>query len=198
MTSKSILKDLLLREQIVKIKKPGEELFKLKSGKLSRLFIDIKQSSLNPIILNSIVNSIINEDYAPALLGICARSGTYRDQYNQNYCIGSVAVGGVPIGTSLSTRTGINQIIVRSEKHDRGTETQVIGNCKNKTIILIEDVATSGGSIVKATQSIREAGGVCNSCVAIVDREEGAKLLCFQNNINLIPILKKSDFGLKE
>lgn len=63
---------------------------------------------------------------------------------------------------------------------------------------MIEDVATSGGSIIKAVEAIREAGGMCNTCIVIVDREEGAIELCKKNNIKLISLLKKSDFGIRE
>ncbi len=178
------LKDLLINEGIVKIKTKEEEPFTLKSGKKSRLFIDIKEASLNPIILREIVNIIKNMEL---------------DNFNLKFDkFGSVAVGGVPIASVLSFIYNTHQIIVRSEKHDRGTQTKIIGDCKDKNVLLIEDVATSGGSIVSAVKSIREAGGICDNCIVIVDRQEGAKELCTQNNINLMSILQKSDFGIKE
>jgi len=178
------LKEMLIKEGIVKIKKDGEEPFTLKSGKKSRLFIDIKEACLNPITLKEIVNSIKN-------IGL--------DDFNLTYeIIGSVAVGGVPIASVLSFIYNTPQIIVRSEKHDRGTQSQVIGNCKGQRILLIEDVATSGGSIINAVRAIRDVGGICNNCIVVVDREEGAKEWCLQNDINLYPLLKKSDFGIEE
>lgn len=128
------LKDLLLREKIIKIKNPDEEPFVLKSGKRSRLFIDIKQASLNHIILNSIVNTLLDFGDAPVFLSICSQKHQYREEYNKTFCIGSVAIGGISIATALSIRTGINQIIVRSEKHDRGTATKIIGNCEGNKL----------------------------------------------------------------
>jgi len=178
------LKEMLIKENIVKIKNKDEEPFTLKSGKKSRLFIDIKEASLNPEILEEIVRIIkFNWDW-------------YRGM--NTVIIGSVAIGAIPIASVLSVEIGINQIIVRSEKHDRGTQSQIIGNCYGKNCILIEDVATSGGSIVNATNAIREAGGICNTCIVIVSREEGAERLCGENNINLYSILRKSDFGINK
>jgi len=192
------LKEMLIEEGIVMIKNKDEEPFTLKSGKESRLFINMKEASLNPEILDIITDDIITYPHSPAMLDICRNEKIYREQYNKWSVIGSVAIGGIPIASVLSVKIGIRQIIVRSEKHDRGTQSQVIGNCKEKNVLLIEDVATSGGSIINAVRAIREVGGICNTCIVVVDRQEGAKEWCNTNDINLISLLKKSDFGIDE
>lgn len=192
------LKEMLIKEGIVKTKNKDEEPFTLKSGKKSRLFIDIKEASLNPLILKRITQNairIITEDIPDMALTHAHFSDSHIFLFDK---IASVAVGGVPIATALSLETNVSQIIVRSEKHDRGTQSQVIGDCKNKRMLLIEDVATSGGSIINAVRAIREAGGICNDCIVVVDRQEGAKEWCGINDINLISLLKKSDFGIDE
>ncbi len=177
------LKDILIKHNIIKVKKDNEELFTLKSGKKSRFFIDIKEASLNPAILNKIIEELHQTVIKLDL---------------QFDIIGSVAIGGIPIASIFSYDTYTPQIIVRSEKHDRGTQTQVIGNCKGKEVILIEDVATTGGSIIKAVHAIWDAGGFCGKCIVVVDREEGAVKECAKENIELISLLKKSDFGIEE
>lgn len=187
-----MLKDLLLKEGIVRIKSSNEEPFVLKSGKKSRLFIDIKEASLNPVILRKIVTEIVSFG-RPFNTRPSGSSAIYN--YDK---IASVAVGGIPIATALSLTIGIPQVIVRSEKHDRGMKSQVIGNCQGMSCILIEDVATSGGSLVSAVLVLRAAGATCDDCVVIVDREEGAQELCKENNIVLRSLLKKSDFGIAE
>lgn len=192
------LKEMLIKEKIVKIKKPDEEPFILKSGKKSKLFIDIKQASLNPQILKRITQDIINmitKEIPDLAMTHSHLSDLHLYLFNK---IGSVAVGGVPIGTSLSLETNIPQIIVRSEKHDRGTQSQVIGDCKGKKVLLVEDVATSGGSIVNSVKAIRDVGGICDTCMVVVDRQEGAEQNCKDNGINLYSLLKKSDFGISE
>ncbi len=192
------LKEMLIKKGIVKIKNKDEEPFTLKSGKESRLFIDIKEASLSPSILRRItldIVRVITEDISDMTL----TSANFRDQYMFLFDkIASVAVGGVPIATALSLEINVPQIIIRSEKHDRGTKSQIIGNCKEMRCVLIEDVATSGGSIVNAVKAIRDAGGICNTTIAIVDREEGAKDLIEKNNIRFFSLLKKSDFGINE
>lgn len=177
------LKEMLLNENIVKVKGKNEEPYTLKSGKKSRLFIDIKQASLNPIILKEVIMRVI--EIAPA----------YIYEYDK---IASVAVGGVPIATALSLETEVPQVIIRAEKHDTGTKSQIIGDVEGQHCILIEDVATTGGSLINAVKAIRDAKGICREVIVIVDREEGAKELCEQNDVKLYSCLKKSDFGLLE
>ena len=192
------LKDMLIEEGIVKIKGKDEQLFTLKSGKKSRLFIDIKEASLNPRILKKITQNVV-EVITEDIPGMSMTSANFSDEHLFLFDkIGSVAIGGIPIATTLSIETNIRQIIVRSEKHESGTETKVIGNCKKQKVLLIEDVSTTGNSIVNAVISIREAGGICNNCIVIINRQEGADELCKKNSINLYSLLKKSDFGIKE
>lgn len=80
------------------------------------------------------------------------------------------------------------------EKYDRGTGTKIIGDCKGKSVILVEDVATSGGSLVAAVKEIHANGGICSHCIVVIHRQEGASKLCLDNEIFLLPVLLKSDF----
>ena len=177
------LKQALLREEVIMIKTKDEEPFTLESGKKSRLFINIKKASLNPCILKCMVKQIL-------------KSITIK----YDYCdlIGSVAIGGIPIASALSYAACMPQIIVRTEKHDRGMKTQIIGNCDYQDVLLIEDVSTTGESIINAVKAIRNAKGICNYCIVIVDRDEGAIEKCKNNKIELIPLLSKKDFGITE
>lgn len=178
MKSSDTLKQMMINHGIVKIKNPGEEPFILKSRKTSRLFFDVKEASLNPVILEEIMRNIDLE---------------FVSKFEK---IASVAVGGIPLATALSLKTGIPQIIIRSEKHDRGMKSKIIGDCKNMECLLIEDVATSGGSLVNAVKDIRKAGGNCDNSIVIVDRQEGSHHLCPDNGIFLKPVLYKEDFGI--
>ena len=59
--------------------------------------------------------------------------------------------------------------------------------------MLVEDVATTGGSLVKAVDAVREAGGVVEKAIVVVDREEGGAEKAQEINIELIPLVKISD-----
>lgn len=190
------LKEMLIKEGVIKIRKKDEEPFIVNElGTKSRLFIDIKEASLSPKILHMIVGQIvrvIEEETDLALINANHPDSTLF-LFDK---IGSVAVGGVPIATALSLVIDIPQIIVRTGKHDRGTQSLVIGNCKGMKVILVEDVTVTGNTIIKGVNAIREAGGICNICVVAVDRQEGAEKNCSDNNIRLFSLLKKSDLGI--
>ena len=71
-------------------------------------------------------------------------------------------------------------------------------NCREslsgKHVIIVDDVATSGGSIVKAAEIARAAGAVVDTALVIVDREEGGSEALAAAGIKLLSALKKSDF----
>lgn len=194
------LKEMLIKEGIIKIREKNEDPFVInEQGTKSRLFIDIKEASLNPDILNEIKRKIFNKSEYTYNYGanIFNYDGYAYDHFFKQYDrIASVAIGGIPVATTLSISLNIPQIIIRSSKHSRGTQSQIIGDCKDKKCILIEDVSVSGQSIINAVKVIRNAGGTCDTCVVIVDRQEGAEKNCLYNNIRLLPLLKKSDFGI--
>lgn len=194
------LKEMLINEEVIKIRKKDEEPFIVNAlGTKSRFFIDLKEASLNPDILKAIRRKLYSYNEYTYNFGAnaCDYNGCAYDQFFRKYDkIASVAIGGIPIATMLSLNLGIPQIIIRSSKHDRGTQSQIIGDCKDKICILIEDVSVSGQSIINAAKIIRNAGGICNDCLVIVDRQEGAERNCLDNDIRLFSLMKKSDFEI--
>lgn len=194
------LKEMLIKEGIIKIRKKYEEPFIInEQGTKSRLFIDIKEASLNPEILKEIKRKIFNKSEYTYNYGanIFNYEGyAYENFFKQYDRIASIAIGGIYVATMLSISLNIPQITIRSSKHNRGTQSQIIGDCKDKNCILIEDVSVSGQTIIDAAKVIRNAGGTCTDCIVIVDREEGAEKNCLDNKIRLFPLLKKSDFEI--
>jgi orotate phosphoribosyltransferase len=79
---------------------------------------------------------------------------------------------------SLAAQRGLDRegLLIRKEAKDHGTKNLVEGNLrKGMRIILLEDVATTGGSLLKAARAIEAGGGVIAGVYTIVDREEGAE-----------------------
>ena len=58
---------------------------------------------------------------------------------------------------------------------------------------MIEDVVTTGNSLLKAVNIVRDNGGVVKRAVCVVDRMDGGSELMRENGVELIPLLKISD-----
>ena len=63
-----------------------------------------------------------------------------------------------------------------------------------KKVMVLDDVATSGGSIMKAIEAAREAGAIVDVGLVLVDREEGAEASLAAQGIRLTSIFRASDF----
>ncbi len=60
-------------------------------------------------------------------------------------------------------------------------------------ILLVEDVTTTGSSLVKAAEILRKAKGIVDRALVVVDREEGASELLAENGITLVPLVRVSE-----
>ncbi|MDG6244360.1 MAG: orotate phosphoribosyltransferase [Methanolobus sp.] len=151
--------------------------FTLASGKKSSYYIDIKKASTDPATLK-----VIAKEAAMAIKGLDLDS------------IGGVALGGVPLATALSLETGISLVLIRKSEKDYGTGGRFVGDLQSGyKIVLIEDVTTSGGSVVDAIRAIREAGAVVDRVITVVDRESGAEKSLSDIGVKLAPLVRASD-----
>jgi len=181
--SKEYLINMLIRAGTIKTAKNDDDLFTLASGAKSKFFLDMKGASLDPDILKEIV------------CGITDIANNHRFYFDK---IASIELGSVPLGTALMLEWDEHHVIIRSETHTRGLKQKIIGNVSGLHCLLVDDVATTGGSLLKAVQDLRDAGAIVTDAIVIVDREEGANDACLKNGIYLHSLLTKSDFGIKE
>lgn len=82
--------------------------------------------------------------------------------------IAGVATAGIPHATSLANLLGLPLIYVRPAPKDHGMKNQVEGILNaGQTVIVVEDLISTGGSAVKAIEAIRQAGGNVEHCLGI-------------------------------
>lgn len=149
--------------------------FVLTSGAISDYYIDIKKASTNPNVLKKIANEM----------------STYTEGYD---ILAGLELGAVPLVVALSLETNIPYVIIRKEKREHGTSKQIEGDkVKNKRVLIIEDVTTSVGSVVKSVNAIRKNQGKVDEVLVIVDRESGAEKKLRNLDVNFIPLLSVSD-----
>ena len=149
--------------------------FVLTSGAVSDYYIDIKKASTNPKILKKIVEAMAE----------------YAEGYD---LLAGMELGAVPLVVALSLETGIPYIIIRKEKREHGTSKQIEGGeVKDKKVLVIEDVTTSGISVINTIKIVRESQGLVDEVIAVVDRESGAEEKLRNADVNFIPLLSVSD-----
>lgn len=107
--------------------------FKLKSGKKTDYYVDIKQTISNPEIFNIIIDNLYNKiNQIPNVT---------------SYSIMGVPYAGIPFASVIGYKLNIPQLMLRKEKKTYGRKKMIEGNSKNRNLILIEDVMTTGKSI---------------------------------------------------
>ena len=149
--------------------------FVLTSGIISDYYIDIKKASTNPSVLRQISQEM----------------SVYTEGYD---LLAGLELGAVPLTVALSLKTSIPYVIIRKSNREHGTAKQIEGeNVKNKRILLIEDVVTSGGSVEKAIITLRRQGGIVEEVITVVDRESGAEDKLKDLGVTLIHLLSIRD-----
>lgn len=134
--------------------------FTLRSGKKSCYYLDKYLFESNPAILSEIIENLT--EILPAL-----------DTFDK---IAAQELGAVAIASALSVKTKKPFIIVRKEKKDYGTKKEIEGNWNPEDrVLLVEDVITSGSSVLEAAKKILKANMKIVEILGIVDRCEGAK-----------------------
>jgi orotate phosphoribosyltransferase len=92
-------------------------------------------------------------------------------------CVGGLTSGADPIASavachSLADGPPIDMFSVRKERKEHGTRKWIEG-CAESPVAVVDDVATSGGSVLRAIERCREEGLRIVHVAVLVDREEG-------------------------
>ena len=136
--------------------------FTLASGKSSSYYVDLRLVPSYPHEFRMMVKYLENQ--------ITEDIGL--DNFES---IVSVPTGGLVIASALAIETVKPLIYVRSKPKDYGTSKSVEGKIhEGMKVVMIDDVATTGGSVVNAIKSLNEVNVPVKDAYVIVDRMEGA------------------------
>ena len=117
--------------------------------------------------------------------------------------VGGMAVGADPITGAILTIAGGEQlplrgVIVRKEAKAHGTGRMVEGPVEpGDTIVIVEDVVTTGGSSLAAIERCEEFGLKVERVLAIIDRLEGGAEAFASRGYSLTTLLTIRDFGIE-
>ena len=106
----------------------------------------------------------------------------------------SVPTGGLIVAASLATEIVKPLIYVRKQAKEHGTGKAVEGvTCQDMKLLMIDDVVTSGGSVINAIKLIKEENMIVTDTYAIVDRMEGATQTLQAEGVKLHSLLTIND-----
>ena len=107
--------------------------------------------------------------------------------------LAGVALGAVPLVAVTSVETDAPSVIVRKQQKEYGTGNRIEGELDSgESVVVLEDVATTGQSALEAVRALREAGAVVERVLVVVDREEGARETLAAEDIELDALVTAS------
>ncbi len=183
-----------LREDLFKLLKKysyKEGRVVLSSGKVANYYIDarvVTLSSEGAFLSASIILHLVRTHAEFGASDISAVGGP---------TLGADPFLGAISALSFIDNKPLNTFIVRKTPKKHGAARRIEGPplAKGDKVVVIDDVATSGGSLVDCISVLRNEGIVVCGAIVIIDRCEGAKEVLAGIDCPLISIFKSSDFN---
>jgi orotate phosphoribosyltransferase len=150
--------------------------FRLRSGVVSNEYFDKYRFESDPKLLAAIADEMAA--LVPAGIEVLA----------------GLELGGVPVATALSIRTGLPAVFVRKQAKSYGT-CRLAEGCEiaGRKLLIVEDVVTSGGQILASGQALRQAGAIVDDVVCVIDRQAGGAEALAAAGLKLRALFTKAD-----
>jgi len=149
--------------------------FTLRSGQVSGEYFDKYLFESDPVLLRRVV----------ARMAALVPAGTD--------LLGGLELGGVPLATVLSGDTGIPALFIRKEAKAYGTRQLAEGgDPAGRTVVLVEDVITTGGAVRNAARALRASGATVTVVVCAIDRSAPGEDPLGADGIMVRPVLTKA------
>jgi len=154
--------------------------FTLRSGKKSKYYLDKYLFETQPTLLRE-----LGKRFAEFVTDDIDR-------------IAGAELGGIALAAATSLESGKPFIIVRnSKKAGYGTGKLIEGKLeKGERVLLVEDIATSGGQAIEAMKTLTELGAAIDRLVVVIDRQEGGRHNVEQAGFKFEALFTSEDMGI--
>lgn len=155
--------------------------FTLRSGRTSSYYLDKYRFETQPDILAALAERF---------------AGYVDDSVDR---LAGAELGGIPLVTAAALATGKPTVLIRNQKKDYGTSKQLEGVLESgDRVLLLEDVATTGGQVLEAAKVLADAGAKVVGIVAVIDRQEGARENIEAAGLAFHSLFTKASLGVDE
>lgn len=168
----------------------GERL-RLSSGAESTFYFNMKPATFDPMGSSLIASMVLEEARRDGAEMVCG-----------------LEMGAVPIVACVAQLSGIQGrpiwgFFVRKAAKEHGTKKTIEGlpegmSLQSRSVLVVDEVTTTGSSVLKAVEATRAAGAEVRTVVTIVDRQEGAAENLAQYGLRLIPLTSSEDYGIHQ
>lgn len=125
-----------------------------KSGIVSPVYVDNRRLIFHPAAWHTVIEGFTM---------LLEEEGTIFD------VIAGIETAGIPHSAALAYSLAMPSVFVRKAAKDHGLKSRIEGgDVRGQTIILIEDMVTTGGSLISGVIALRDAGAVVDDCLAII------------------------------
>ncbi len=145
--------------------------FKLSSGIESPYYIDLRRLYSFPDLAFKVINElikIINVEYD---------------------AVAGVATGGIPLAAYIAFTKRIPLGYVRVERKSHGMESKVEGVLEGRKVLIVDDVATTGQSLLTSAKALKALNASVVAAAAVVDREQGAREVLASEGVKLYTLI---------
>jgi orotate phosphoribosyltransferase len=152
--------------------------FTLRSGRTSNEYFDKYLFEADPALLRAIAEHMAElvPPGADALAGL--------------------ELGGIPLVTMLAQVTGLPALFVRKAAKEYGTcRFAEGGEVAGRTLVVVEDVVTSGGQVVLSAGDLRGEGATVTDVLCVIDREAGGSEALADEGLRLHPLFTMSELA---
>ncbi len=151
--------------------------FVLSSGIRSSYYIDLRHLTLDPATYRKLAEEIAR-----------AAAATHPD------ALAGPELGGALLAAYTAALAGLPFTAVRLRRKEHGTRSVVEGNVDGLRVLIIDDVATTGSTLIKAVEALRGAGAEVREALVAVDRCSGATSSLEEVEVRLRAVLTLEDF----